>query len=221
MRKIRQTTINDLSSIYKDVIIEEDDGWSCNVCGKKVKRKSTIEKHVSKMDCFKMYHVFKNTIGETCLMKMHHICSSHDKTKSVSRMSVFRRTRMYSTLAKFYLFCLEHNIKNPIEYLRFIVFHLFPDDYTMSYKKLSLGQKKQYLSEFKKTRKPSLHECRMFYEMNKSHFDDSNFVIRSMEVGEILPEYVFSHVISDFDDFVNSLSDIQKDRLLSIIESYE
>ena len=209
---------NTLDDIYSSQPFGSAFGYRCPVCHKDFKTIKGVTRHYEKRACHKLKHVFEGTRGEVTLYHLYRKLCEAERRFPYS-LENFRKTRFYTLIGKFMLFCMTNTLLNYEEYLWFVIRELKPDTLI---KAVSLAVNEKYLLLYRQWKVFHINDeqSAAFYQAYRTFLtSDIHFVLRSFEKGELSPSYYFSKV--ELFDFYALLSDAQKKRLetfLTLIE---
>lgn len=207
---------NTIDDIYELGVLRDGEYYVCSVCDKRYKKKENIDRHIEPKNCFKYYHVFKNTPTEELFYKWYSLYAGLSGSVGYSKVK-FRRTPQYSGLVKFYNFCMDHKISDMSDYFKFIInefkfeklnsalLHGTSDIMFKRYRR-NIGK---YIDK---------NKSEIFLDQNKKKLRrDTVFCIRALERGDISYLTLFDEI--NFDEFVIKLSPLEKTRLETFLEN--
>lgn len=200
---------NSIEQIYSKGIIENDDTFECSVCGKTYKRESSAIKHFEAMNCHSYRNIFDGTEAENNMYNLFVSLLAIEGKRCISRAK-FQKSKLYTPIAKFMLFCHKHKIQDQGDYLTYVLENTYWKTVGMG---LSNAIKDSSLKEYRKHKVKFFNQhSEKFFNMNKERIlTDTSFVLRSLERGDISHEYLFKQI--DFDEFINMLSGVEIERL--------
>ena len=220
---------NDLDEIYKLGGIVTKDGIECSVCGKTYKRHTAFDKHFSKQDCFKYTDMFQGTLVEPMMYKLFEEAIHNDAhARFVPTLSKFRKSPLYSTISKFWLFCFRNNMSTSqtLHYFNYLMDESFKKYMSFEGKRqftstiLNNGSKENALKIYRTECARGLCTeamSRDFYDKNKELLgEDVNFTLRALERGDITYDVLFGFI--DFDEFTDRLSFAEQRQLETFFE---
>ena len=207
---------NEIDEIYEKGIVPTSDGqFKCSVCGKIYKTQKNADKHIAKQNCHSYSSVFKGNQIEYKFFSVYNFLAGVEGETGYS-FNRFRKSGRYTQIAKLYVFCSRNRLNDIEDYLVYIL-----ETYSLpnAYYSLVMGQKESVLVEYRNwlRRNVSNGDSYKFYNEYKEQLEDTSFVLRSLERGDIHYEFLFDKI--DFDGFVEILSDIEKDRLESFLRT--
>lgn len=200
---------NSFEKIYSKGIIYNDDNIECSVCGKTYKTEANAKKHFEQMNCHTYKNIFDGTEAENMMYEIFVSLLAIENKRCISRAK-FPKSKLYTPIAKFMLFCNKHKIQDHGDYLSYVLGNTY-------WKHLNVGLhnavKDSVLKDYRKYKIKNFNKnSEKFFNTNKEQIEqDTSFVLRSLERGDISYEYLFS--VIDFDEFVNMLSGIEIERL--------
>lgn len=176
--------INDIDALYDDPITQTESGFICNVCKKQFKGLGTVQKHVTKKDCYKPLDVFKNTQNEIGGFELYkHLILNEKPTARIS-LTIFRRSPYYGGCVKGFMFCNINEIQGDMihEYASWV----------NVYKKtkkinsvISIMRDENSLREFRKFCRVNQHiainSAKFFRKYKDELLNDHLFLVRSLE----------------------------------------
>jgi len=216
--KMKLKRFNTLEEIYSGGILRDGDYHVCSVCGKKYKKENNIKVHFDAQDCFKYYHVFRNTPTEELFYKWYTMSAALSGTVGYT-MKKFRTTPQYSGIVTFYNFCMDHKISDMTDYFKFII-HEFR--YEPLNSALVHGKTEKMFERYRRNIGKYIDEGKSnkFLEQNKKELKkDTVFALRSLEKGDISYVTLFDEI--NFNEFVDKLSSLEYERLERFLESVQ
>lgn len=207
---------NDLDEIYAGGLVPNGELTACSVCGKTFKRAKAAKTHFDKMACHTYQDVFLGTVTEEFLYDIY------KELMNVYNMPIygigqFRRSRHYKPIAKFYLFCYHHGIREPFDYLEFA---FLASKWNSIAQALAYATKESTLREYRKHRrlKPNMELSEKFFHQNRGEIEsDPSFALRALERGDLALNYFIGVV--DYDAFLDRCTDAELYRLERFLES--
>lgn len=215
---MKTSRFNSLEEIYKNGILRDGEYYVCSVCNKKYKKKSNIDEHFDAQDCFKYYHVFKNTPTEERFYRWYLLSAALAGTRGYT-LPKFRTTPQYTGIVNFYNFCIAQRICDMTDYFKFII-HEFK--YEPLNSALIHGTTDLMFKRYRRNIGKYVDDDRSqkFMEQNKKQLKkDTTFALRSLEKGEVSYLTLFEEL--DFDVFVSQLSEIEHERFEKFLESVQ
>lgn len=187
--------MNEISEIYTHQTFEVglDGKHLCPICGKKYKKIETLKKHYEEKSCHSAVDIFKDTQTEFLMLNVFVVLCFREKEKSVVSMGSFRKSKYYSRVAEFFVFCRKNNIKSWENYM----------EYCSQYYNgnmngfLSYLIKESTLTLYYHWRRGNITEeaSTRFLQENFSELKDNfNFLVRSIERGEMTLETAISGI---------------------------
>lgn len=206
---------NDLDEIYSGEIIEKDGLYVCPVCQKEYKRKCSATRHFEARTCFKYQDLFRGKMVEMLFYQLHQKVCALDGNKGLS-MGKFRKSRQYTSIAKFYVFCHSNNV-NVDDYFDYAI-HEFRYD-TLASALVKAAKE----TELRRFRAETAHEYtsedkdERYFNANEDWLGkDTGKTIRALERGDISIDYLFNQI--DFDKFLDTLSKPEFVRIEQVLE---
>jgi len=183
-------TVNDISSLYEGGLIEEDGKYTCPVCNKTYKRKTSAEKHIEKQDCYSIEDMFANTVHETKAYSLYKSMISLKNPRAIVSMANFRKGSLYKNAVKFIVFCNLHEVKKPDLYYVWLrdMKNLKTENQILLY-----GQEETNLRDYRDFLQvnPTHIDSKAFFNRHKDLMEqDYNFFIRSVEKSHIGVTYL-------------------------------
>ena len=207
---------NDIDEIYKNGFIERDDLFICSVCKREYKRRSSVVKHMSHTKCHSYRQIFEGSPVEQKLFSLYKTtCAIENKQGYTFRK--FKKSSFYTKFAKWYMFCLNNNIKNINNFYEYALSKIKTD---MVMKALEFSMKESFLKEYLYTcrRGTDIIRSERFFNMFEGYIkENTSFVLRSLEKGDIDVVTLFEKI--DPDIFINNLSDQERSRFESFLKS--
>lgn len=212
--------INDIEPIYSRGIEERNGLYVCTVCGKKYKQSKRANTHIEKRNCHSYYQLLKNTLTEELMYKLYTSILNELNNKSYVSLDLFRKKKnIYNALARYVTYTQRHSLTNDhvINYFLYVYFN----------KASNITQASNYaantniLKEFREfmIKNPELINSEEFFDKNKDKMlNDTSFVVRSIERGEVSVFFVIENL---GDEFIEGLSTFEEKRVqdtLSIVE---
>lgn len=211
---------NDIDQIYQSGIIYPDSSQNgkhqCSVCGKDFTTEKRALTHYNKRSCFKVQDIFKGTVSEDCLYEIYDELTVVTGGYRLSKAR-FGTSRYYPTTGKFYLYCYNNSIVDIFDYLNYIINR---EGSTTYFQILSLGQKDSVLKRYRKklARSPNKESVEAFLRANEERvYSDPSFTIRSLERGDLSVSILEEKI--DIDRFIDSLTDMEAERLSLFLDS--
>lgn len=213
-----QKLFNELDDIYNKDIIDITNGHRCPVCDKVYKRKVSAEKHLTKKNCHSNRQVFRGTIAEDMFYQLYLNVATINATVTLSRVSFMRNNFYYNLIARYYMYCRNHNIQNIAGYIEWVL----RTQYCKSnpYNSFRIAVRDDVYEEYHKRRRYLVteEESQKFYNEHHDHLVcDTSYVIRCLENGNIHYEFLFNQI--DADDFMGQLSDLEGERMQRFLSS--
>ena len=210
---------NNLDEIYVDDIQHDTNGFTCPVCNKTYKREKTAVGHYAKKQCHSMVDMFQGTDTEMKIRSIATVLLSYVReTTSYSSMKRFRKSRIYSLVARLFVYNTTHGLHDIENYLLWGVHET--KSRTPHVILAFLLRERLDFKEFFKFRRDTLteEEQERFYLVNETQIhSDINWLLRQAEKGIITFDFLSARL--DLRVFVDSLNDIQKERLTQLIKS--
>lgn len=114
------TIINDINDMYQQPLKETKDGFQCPVCKKKYKVLKRAETHMSEQDCYDIKALVRGKDIERDAYEIFKSIQADQKGSAKVNITVFRRSKMYSSIVKFSMYCTAEKIRNPLLYFAFV-----------------------------------------------------------------------------------------------------
>lgn len=206
---------NEIDEIYAQPILDAPNGdYMCPVCKRTYKDKQRVVEHMAHRDCHSYSQIFKGTRVETQIFKIHKEISEFKGLRGYT-LANFRKTGMYTVLAKLYVFCTNNKLVFR-EYVDYLI-STAPKKMGAA-KALHLGLLESTLNEFMRVRRFCRESelCDQFFMRNETRLKkDPARMLRAIERGDISVDYFVEHV--DVDAFESQLSEPQVDFLVSLL----
>lgn len=203
---------NGIDEIYQQELITLPDGrFECPVCGRTYKRQGAAQDHLLKQDCHSYRNIFYDTNAEPVLLNIYTHLLSINRGSRKPTMRQLRACKQYNQIARFYLFCYQHQLPRPLDYLMYV---LENTRWKTPYVGLSYAIKESMLTGFQEAKKEYCDDAANedFWTRHEDQIqNDNNFVLRALEKGEIHISYLFSKL--DVDAFFDRLSIFEQERL--------
>ena len=213
--------INDVDKLYQDALIESDDGYKCNVCGKVYKKLKSAQDHISKQDCYNALDLFKNTQNEVGGFKLFRDVLSRLNPSARISITIFRRSPSYGLCVKTFIFCninglseqmmLEYAVwletRKKVKTLNGIMTYIKNENNLKDFRCFCrinheiLINSKPYLRKYEDELKT-----------------DSLFLVRSLEKALISIHYLLNNTDWFTDSFVESLPLEYQERIMAIVD---
>ena len=208
--------LNNVDELYNSGLIVTDDGWKCPVCEKNYKINGFAQKHLDKRDCFTMVHLFRDTDLEPSIRTIaNHLVAQYIGARAFRSMKSFRKSRYYNPVAKIMLYNILNGVNDIEKYIMWGMDHCGNGEFWHLTK--FLGRDILSLTDYYryKIRNITIEEQEKFYHKMKYELHtNSIFLIRSLEKGDITLLFLAEKM--DIGKFVDSISEIQRQRLLEI-----
>lgn len=212
-------TFNEVGRLYDRGLIQKDDStFECPVCHKEYKSKVAGEKHVDKMDCYKMQDVFMDTEYEAMAHELYISVITNENPMARTGIRVFRKAKSYGPFLKFIIFTSYHQVSDKGLYYSWLN-EIVGFRYTN--KILSEGTNEGRLREYRLwlQRHPQYIDSQTFFERHAEALqNDQQFLIRSLEKSHIGIRYLMSAHGFDFDGVVDALDPGYYMRLQTLVE---
>lgn len=214
-------SINDVSVLYEGGVVEENGVYSCPVCNKEFKSLGWAQKHVDKQDCYDMRSLFSGTEHELKGYELFKSIVSESNQKARVNLSIFKKSKSYSPILRFILFCTVHEIKDIGLYYSWISYSTNND---MMNFVLSHGIKEQTLRDhriFLLKNEEYVNSESFYMKYRDDLLNDGLFFIRSIEKAHIGIKYLSTREDFPFDGLYDMLDLDYYERLINIVDIVE
>jgi hypothetical protein len=104
-------TMNDVNALYDAGMTKLKNGLLlCPVCGKTYKTEAPAKKHIEARSCHRMQDIIKDTMHEAKAYGMYKILISSLQPNARVTLNSFRKSPMYSPVARFTMYCSLHEV---------------------------------------------------------------------------------------------------------------
>lgn len=178
-------TMNEVTELYARGLNETDEGWECPVCKKVYKRKPAADKHIDKMDCYRLQDVFDDTEYEHLAKELWASVMAHEHPRMRTTRNVFRKNRMYGPFLRFILYTTLNQVMDKGLYFSWLNEIA---GYKYTNKILAEGVKDDQLRAYRiwLQKHPDYIDSETFIERHGQQLvDDPHFFIRSVEKSHV------------------------------------
>lgn len=185
---------NDIESLYEKPIINDPitGEFICPVCGKKTKRKETIEKHIAQRNCADLKDICAGTVYEKRALDLYNIEGNQ------LSLSVFRKSNVYNVTLRFVMFCadIETSPDNLITYIQATSEKL--PSFVQCMTRIDSLDKNAYRLWLQHHHTIMIDSVG-FYKANKENLQDENFLKSSIIKGKIAFDFLLNKDPKIFD----------------------
>lgn len=221
MCKLTEIAINDVDRLYVDALIEYADGtFECRVCGKKAKRKQTIESHIDEKDCYSFVDMFSGTANELKAFNLYKALIAELHSNSRISIPIFRRSSHYRGTLKAVLFGNIHKMGDRLyEYAQWMMQFKEIRGYNAVVKYMLNEENLREFRSFCRKHSDVMIDSKRFYARYRDDLiSDVHFFIRSLERADIALKFVLDMVDKDEFPLDNILDRLPNDYILRLEE---
>ena len=206
---------NNFDSIYGGGIDNHNDVFVCTVCGKEYKREKAATTHIEKQNCHTYKNIFKDTPTEDIIREITNVLMTITGSRFYSSNKKVRNSKIYNQIAKFLIYCNTSSISDYKRYFKYCVEELHYTNLNMLMAESIKEITTKVYYEWRRAN-PDIEAMEKFFDMNMVDIEsNSNFTIRNIEKGNLSGEFLAKKI--DLNKFVNSLSDVQVERLKRVL----
>jgi hypothetical protein len=185
---------NDIEKLYERPIITDPTTSEliCPVCGKKAKKKETIEKHIAQRNCADLKDVCADTVYEKRALDLYNIEGNR------LTLSMFRKSNVYNVTLRFIMFCadIETSPDNLIAYIQATSDKL--PSFVQCMTRIDSLDKSAYRLWLQQHHTIMIDSVG-FYKANKENLQDENFLKSSIIKGKIAFDFLLNKDPKIFD----------------------
>lgn len=213
--------INDVDKLYQGALIESDEGFRCNVCGKVYKKLKSAQDHINKKDCYNALDLFKNTQNEIGAYSLYKSVIGEFNPSARISITIFRRSPMYGSCVKTYIFCMISGLSEQMAFEYMIWAKEIKKVKTPS-GVFTFCRSDEWLSNFRafcRVNQTILIDSARFYNKYTEDLqEDHLFLVRSLEKANIGLLYLLDNAEWFTSEFIENMAFDYQERIFSLMD---